>query len=597
MQLDGIDTGKRAIRALKSRQINIKGNSSMKKLKHLLVGTVAVLALGGTAAHAERGTDGDLKALFWQAVSTLNPYLSAGTKEVYASSIVIEPLARYDEKGELVPWLVTEIPTVENGGVAKDLLSMTWKIKPGVKWSDGTAFTAEDVIFTWKYCTAPDGGCAQAAQYEGVKNVEAIDPNTVKITFTEPKPYPYSAFVGAQSPVIQAKQFKDCVGAKAPGCTAANFGPIGTGAFMVADFKPNDVITFKANPNYRDPAKPAFASITLKGGGDAASAARAVLETGEYDYAWNAQVEPEVLQTMLAAGKGRLEISFGTQVERINLNHFNADPSLGAKRSTKEAGPHPSLKDPAVRRALSLAIDRDIIVEAGYGQSGRATCNILPAPEVVASTKNDSWCLKQDIEGANKLLEDAGWKKGSDGIRAKDGVRLSYLYSTSTNSVRQATQELVKAMWAEIGVDAELRNASASVFFGGDPASQDTFQKFYADVEMYTNNFDGTDPEKYMAEWLCDKIPGPANGWQGQNIPRYCNPDYDKLVSELSRTADLDKRAAIAKQLNDMLTEEGAHIALVHRGDQSSFAVTLEGIKMNSWDSQVWNIADWSRKK
>ncbi|RYE62618.1 MAG: peptide ABC transporter substrate-binding protein, partial [Rhizobiaceae bacterium] len=155
----------------------------------------------------------------------------------------------------------------------------------------------------------------------------------------------------------------------------------------------------------------------------------------------------------------------------------------------------------------------------------------------------------------------------------------------------------VKAMWAEIGVDAELRNASASVFFGGDPASPDTFQKFYADVEMYTNNFDGTDPEKYLAEWLCDKIPGPANGWQGQNIPRYCNPDYDKLVGELSRTADLDKRAALAKQLNDMLTEEGAHITLVHRGDQSSFAATLEGIKMNSWDSQVWNIADWSRKK
>jgi peptide/nickel transport system substrate-binding protein len=575
----------------------IKGNISMKNLKLLLAGTVAALALGGTAAQAERGTDGDLKILFWQAVSTMNPYLSGGTKEVYASSMVIEPLARYDEKGELVPTLVTEIPTLENGGVAQDLLSMTWKIKPDVKWSDGTPFTAEDAIFTWKYCTAPDGGCAQAAQYEGVKSVEAPDPHTIKITFTEPKPYPYSAFVGAQSPIIQKKQFENCVGAKAPGCTDANFKPVGTGPFVVKDFKPNDVITLTANENYRDPAKPAFASVTLKGGGDAASAARAVLETGEYDYAWNMQVEPEVLATMMKAGKGTLVTAFGTQVERINLNHYNADPALGAKRSTKEAGPHPSLSDPAVRRALSLAIDRDIIDEAGYGEAGKPTCNIVPGPPAYASTKNDSWCLKQDIEGANKLLEDAGWKKGPDGIRAKDGVRLSFLYTTSTNSVRQATQELVKAMWAEIGVDAELRNASASVFFGGDPASPDTFQKFYADVEMYTNNFDGTDPEKYLAEWLCDKVPGPENGWQGQNIPRYCNPEYDKLVNELSKTADISKREELAKQLNDMLTEEGAHIPLIYRGQISSHSVTLEGVKMNAWDSELWNVADWSRKK
>jgi len=569
----------------------------MKNLKLLLTGTVAAIAFTGSVAHADRATDGDLKILFWQAVSTMNPYLSGGTKEVYASSMVIEPLARYDEKANLVPMLVTEIPTLENGGVAKDMLSITWKLKADVKWSDGTPFTADDVIFTWKYCTAPDGGCAQKAQYQGIKSVEAVDKNTVKVSFEEPKYYPYSAFVGAQSPVIQRKQFENCVGAKAPGCTAANFGPVGTGPFVVKEFKPNDVITLTANTNYRDPKKPAFASVTLKGGGDAASAARAVLETGEFDYGWNMQVEPEVLAKMVAAGKGKLETAFGTQVERIVLNRYNADPSLGAKRSTKEAGPHPSLADPAVRRALSLAIDRTTIVEAGYGAAGKETCNIVPAPAAVASTKNDSWCLKQDIAGANKLLDDAGWKKGSDGIRAKNGVKLNFLYSTSTNSVRQATQELVKAWWAEIGVGAELRNASASVFFGGDPASPDTFQKFYADVEMYTNNFDGTDPEKYLAEWLCDKAPSPSNGWQGQNIPRYCNADYDKGVAELSKTGDPAKRAELAKKLNDMLTEEGAHIPLVHRGQVSSHSLKLAGVRMNGWDSELWNVADWSRAK
>lgn len=568
----------------------------MNTRKLMLAASAAAFALAGAPAMAERGTDGDLKIIFWQAVSTMNPYLSGGTKEVYAASMVIEPLARYDETGNLVPMLAAEIPTVENGGVAADLKSITWKLKPDLKWSDGSAVTAEDAIFTWKYCTAPDGGCAQGAYFEGVTNVEAVDASTIKVSFADPKPYPYSAFVGAQAPIIQAAQFKDCLGIKAPECTAANFGPIGTGPFVVKEFKPNDVVTFEANPNYRDPAKPAFASVTLKGGGDAASAARSVLETGEFDYAWNMQVEPEILAQMMAAGKGKIEVAFGTQVERIDINPYGVDPSLGDKRSTKEAGPHPALSDPAVRRALSIAIDRDIIDEAGYGDNGKPTCNILPAPDIYVSTAVD-WCLKQDIEGANKLLEDAGWKMGSDGIREKDGVKLSFLYQTSTNSVRQGTQSLVKDMWSQIGVSVELRNISANVFFGGDPASPDTFQKFYADIQMYTNNFDGTDPEKYMAGWMCDKIPSPANGWQGENIVRYCNAEYDNLVKELGKTGELEKRAEIAKKLNDMLSNDVAQIPLIHRGQPSAVNNTLVGVKMNAWDSELWNVADWSRAK
>lgn len=568
----------------------------MNTRKLMLAASAAAFALTAAPAMAERGTDGDLKIIFWQAVSTMNPYLSGGTKEVYAASMVIEPLARYDETGALVPMLAAEIPTVENGGVSADLKSVTWKLKPDLKWSDGTAVTADDAIFTWKYCTAPDGGCAQGAYFEGVTNVEAIDASTIKVSFADAKPYPYSAFVGAQSPIIQAAQFKDCLGVKAPECTAANFGPVGTGPFVVNEFKPNDVVTFTANPNYRDPAKPAFASVTLKGGGDAASAARSVLETAEFDYAWNMQVEPEILAQMVAAGKGTIQVAFGTQVERIDLNPFGVDPSLGDKRSTKEAGPHPALADPAVRRALSIAIDRDILVEAGYGANGRPTCNILPAPDIYVS-KNVDWCLKQDIEGANKLLEDAGWKMGSDGIREKDGVKLSFLYQTSTNSVRQGTQALVKDWWSQIGVASELRNVSASVFFGGDPASPDTFQKFYADVQMYTNNFDGTDPEKYMAGWMCDKFPSPANGWQGENIVRYCNPAYDELVKKLGTTSKLEDRAAISIQLNDMLSNDVAQIPLIHRGQPSAVNNTLLGVKMNAWDSELWNVADWSRAK
>ena len=558
--------------------------------------TAAVAALLASPALADRGSDGQLNILYWQAPSILNPFLSGGTKDVESASLVLEPLARYDQDGSMVPWLAAEIPTVDNGGVSADLKSITWKIKPGVVWSDGTPLTAEDAVFTWQYCTAEGGGCQQATAFENVTSVEAVDAGTIKVTFDIAKPFPYGPFVGAQSPIIQKAQFKDCMGAKATECTAQNFGPIGTGPFVVKEFKANDVVVYEANPNYRDPAKPAFQTVLFKGGGDAAAAARSVLETGEFDYAWNMQVEPEILNAMEAKGKGEIVSAYGTSVERFEVNFTNPDPALGDKRSTVEGGPHPFLTDPRVTRALSLAIDRQILVDAGYGAAGQVTCNVLPAPAVYASTAND-WCKGQDIAAANALLDEAGWVRGSDGVRVKDGVRLSMLYQTSTNSVRQGTQALIKQMWAEIGAETELKNISASVFFGGDQSSPDTFQKLYADVEMFTNNFDGTDPQNYMGNWVCKEIPSPANSWLGNNNPRYCNPEYDALFLKLSQTAGLDARAEIAKQLNDMLIDAGALIPLVHRGRVSAKSNTIGGHIMNPWDSELWNIADWYRTK
>ncbi|MEM6742818.1 MAG: peptide ABC transporter substrate-binding protein [Pseudomonadota bacterium] len=566
----------------------------MRTMPKLLAGAAALALLAGPAA-AERGSAGQVNIIYWQAPSILNPFLSGGTKDVESSSLVIEPLARYNEVGEMVPWLVDEIPTVENGGVSEDLTTITWKLSEGILWSDGTPLTAADAVFTAEYCMDPTGGCQQLAAFNDVESVEAVDDLTIKITFTKPKPFPYGPFVGAQSPIIQAAQFADCMGINAPNCTDENFGPIGTGPFVVTDFKPNDVVTFEANPNYRDPAKPAFATVLFKGGGDAASAARSVLETGEFDYAWNLQVEPEILSQMEAAGKGTVISSFGTSVERIHTNFTNPDPSLGDKRSTLEGGPHPFLADPAVTKALSLAIDREILVIAGYGAAGQVTCNVLPNPPAFNSTAND-WCKTQDIEEANRLLDEAGYEMGSDGVRVSpDGDRLSVLFQTSTNSVRQGTQALLKQMWAEIGVETELRNLDASVFFGGDPASPDTFQKFYADLEMFTNSFDGTDPETYMASWKSDDIPSPANGWLGNNIPRFQSEEYDALVQEMSETAGLDARADLAKRMNDMVIQSGAIIPLIHRGGVSAHADTLTGIKMNEWDSELWNIADWGR--
>jgi peptide/nickel transport system substrate-binding protein len=563
--------------------------------KTLLLGAAAAFMLSPVAAMAERGSSGHLNIIYWQAPSTLNPYLSGGTKEVESASLVLESFARFDDTGTMVPWLAAEIPTVENGGVSEDLTQITWTIADGVTWSDGTPLTAADAVFTWEYCTHPEGGCAQASYFDGVESVVAVDDMTVQVNFSAPKPFPYTAFVGAESPIIQAAQFADCLGARAPECTDANFGPIGTGPFVVTDFRPNDVIEFAANENFRFPDRPYFATVTFKGGGDAAAAARSVLETGEFDYAWNLQIDPTILAQMEAQGIGTVVTAFGTSVERIHVNQTNPDPALGDLRSTLEGGPHPFLTDPIIGQAMSMAIDRALLVEVGYGAGGQPTCNVLPAPELYASTANDA-CLVQDIAGANALLDEAGYMDtNGDGIREANGMPISVLYQTSTNAVRQDTQALVKQWWSEIGIDAELRNIDASVFFGGDPASPDTFQKFYADLEMYTNNFAGVDPEAYMANWRCSDIPGPDTQWQGANIQRFCMEEYDALVDEMAVTADLNERGRIAREMNDMIIQSYSIIPLIHRGGVSAHANSLEGIRMSDWDSELWNIMDWRR--
>jgi len=570
------------------------------KLRTLLMGAIATTAFAPLAfadGHTgERGRDGEVKIIYWQAPSILNPYLSGGTKDVESASLVVEPLARYTETGAMVPFLAEDIPTVANGGVSEDLTTITWKIKEGMVWSDGTPLTSADVKFTAEYCMHPEGGCAQAAFFDGVESVEAVDDLTVKVTFNQPKPNPYGPFVGGQSPIIQAAQFADCLGAKAPECTEANFNPIGTGPFVVDDFRPNDVITMSANPNYRDPSKPAFAKLTFKGGGDAVAAGRAVLETGEFDYAWNLQLAPDVIAKMEEGGKGVAIAGFGPLVERIEMNLTNPSPDLPPETRATVAEPHPILSDFKVRKALSMAIDRALLTEVGYGKAGSPTCNLVPAPALYASDNTE--CLTQDIEGAKALLEEAGWTDtDGDGVRDKDGMKLALLYQTSTNAVRQDFQALIKDWWQQIGVETELRNLDASVFFGGDPGSPDTFQKFYADVEMYANTFNGTDPQQYLAAYRCGGEPKPSSQWQGENINRFCDPAYDAMIDELARTGDLEKRGELGRKMNDMLTKDTMTIVpLVNRARVSAHADSLGGVVLNVWDSELWNVADWYRK-
>ena len=273
-----------------------------------------------------------LTLLYWQAPSIPSAYLSAGLKDVDAAAVTLEPLARFDPDGNLVPALAAEIPTAENGSISGDLASITWKLKKDIKWSDGSEMTSDVVVFTWAYCTNADTGCTAENAFDGIAEVEAIDGLTVKITFDAPTPYPYTAFVSSGSPIISRSQFADCVSDAASTCDEQNYSPIGTGPYRIVSFAPNEGASYERNQHYRGD-EPYFDRVELIGGGDALSAASTVLESREADYAWNLQVEPQQLEELETEGNGTVVAAFSSLVERIVLNQTNPDASLGDDRS------------------------------------------------------------------------------------------------------------------------------------------------------------------------------------------------------------------------------------------------------------------------
>nr|WP_041237926.1 peptide ABC transporter substrate-binding protein [Gloeothece citriformis] len=541
--------------------------------------------------------DGEvLRLLYWQAPTILNPHLSTGFKDAEASRITLEPLASYNAQGELIPFLAAEIPTVENGGVAKDGKSVIWKLKQGIKWSDGTPFTAEDVVFTYQFISDPKVGSTNAATYDLVESVEAIDDHTVKVNFKEVNPAWSLPFVGSEGMILPRHVYQDFLGEKARQAPA-NLLPIGTGPYQVVEFKPGDVVVYEPNPNYRAVDQLGFKRIELKGGGDSTSAARAVLQTGEADYAYNVQVEASVLKQLEAGGKGKLVSSFGSLVERILLNHSDPNQAGADGNKSNLKFPHPFFKDEKVRQAFSLAIDRKTLSEQLYGITGKPTSNFIVLPEQYYSPNTN---YEFNLEKANALLDEAGWKDtNGNGIRDKNGVEMQVVFQTSVNPVRQKTQQIVKQGLQSIGVGTELKSVDAGIYFSSDPANNDTVEKFYADMQMFSTGNTSPDPGTYMKTYVCDggkNIPQPDNSWSGDNYSRYCNPEYDKLWQASNQELDEEKRQQLFIKMNDMLVNNVEVIPLVHRADVVAIGNNLEGFELTPWDRNTWNIQDWKRK-
>jgi peptide/nickel transport system substrate-binding protein len=522
----------------------------------------------------QRGAGGDLRILQWQAISMLSPHTATSIKDALGATLVLEPLMFYAPDGTLIANLITEVPSVANGTLAADYSSVTFNLLPGVLWSDGEPFTANDVVFTWQWIADEANNSVSIGYYGGIADITADDELTVTVTYTGPQPTWYLPFTGVEiGAIYPAHVFEGNPDA----ITAFSTNPIGTGPFVVESLVPDDQVIYVANENYREPNKPYFSRVIIKGGGDAASAARAVFQTGEYDFAWNLAVEPEVLNQIAEGENGKLIISPTTNTERLHFNFADPDTEVDGQRAEVNT-PHKFLSDPVVRQAISLAIDRETIANQLYlgGTQEPATMDVLKGVPALESPNN---LLVFDPDEANRLLDEAGWVRDGD-TRSKDGVELRARYVSPVNSVRQKIQAVVKDNLAGIGIEVVLEQTDPNIFFDVTPGNDQSVTKFYSDFLELSSGAESP----------------ASNEWYATNFQRYVNPEYDALLDQVTAEPDPVKAAEMFIQLNDMVVEDNVVISFVNLSDKNGVATWLneENLAPAPFSNAYWNIANWN---
>jgi len=536
-----------------------------------------------------RGGGGALKLLMWQGPTLLNPHFATGTKDIYGARVFYQALAEWDSDANLVPVLAAEIPSVDAGTLARDGRSVVWKLKKDVQWHDGKPFTADDVVFNQEYAADPAAAATTIGSYRDLK-VEKIDSHTVRVVFDKPTPFWADAFVGGRGLIIPKHHFDAYRGAKSRDAPA-NSKPVGTGPYKFVDFSPGDMLRGVINPGYHEPNRPHFDSLEMKGGGDATSAARAVLQAGEYDYAWNLLVEDEILKHLEQAGKGRLVITPQGAIEHILLNAADPWTEVDGERASVKSR-HPVFTDPAVREAFALLVDRASIQEHVFGRTGIATANYLNLPERFRSTNIRA---EFSVDKANRVLDAAGWKRGADGVRAKDGRKMKLVFQTSINATRQKTQAIIKQACQKAGIELELKAVTASVYFSSDPGNPDTNLKFYSDIQMFNYTQGQPDPDTFMNVFCSWEIASKANKWAGRNSSRWSSDEYDRLYRAAESELDPLKRAAMFIRMNDLVVAGGHVIPVVVRPGVSALAQRLRAT-FSGWAGDVFLLQDWYRE-
>ncbi len=527
-----------------------------------------------TSAAVTPKRGGKVVVAYWQSPVQLNYY--AGTQTVVndVNQYVVEGLTNVMPDGTRVPWLAKEVPTLQNGGVSADGKTVTYKLKEGVLFSDGTPLTCDDVVFTWKYIMTPGVGVTSTTGYKDIDSIECPDPLTVVIKFKQV----YAPFLVLFDRAIIPRNAGDLKNAKD---WPYNRKLIGTGPFKIEEWVPDDHITLSRNEKFRDKDRPLLDTLILRYT-PSSDVTLQLLASGDVDVMWN-NTEADIPVLEKSPGV-RIVMVPGASSERLNLNL--AENKEGADPSK----PHPMLSDVRVRQAISLGLNRLRIIDKllfGKAQPGSSELvqGFFSCPEVKP--------YPYDPEKAKQLLDEAGWKPGADGIRTKDGQRLRLKFqTTSGNKLREDSQVLMSEDMKAIGVELFIENAPSSVVLGTWESGA-AIKRGNFDIEMHTTG-PGVDAHGQMfALWHSSQMPT-EKFKSGTNITRYNNPKADEILDKAAGELDPNKRRAMYCQVAQMIYDDASTIYLYARNSINSQRVRVQGnVAGNIWRNIGWDAHNW----
>jgi peptide/nickel transport system substrate-binding protein len=519
---------------------------------------------------------GTLTMVVWQEPEHLNWELGTQTVLGDVADLWAEGLLSTNEKGEWFPVLATEVPTTKNGGISADGKTITYKLRKDVKWQDGTPFTCADLQFTLQVIKTPNSGALHASLFSDVDTVECPDPNTAVIKMKNFFAAWLTLFNGNYLAYIFPKNAGKPEDLKT---WAYNRMPVGTGPFKVTEFVTGDHITLVRNENYWQPGKPYLDKVVVRIVASS-EVAMQLMKNGEADLMWNnTEADIPALEKMTNV---KVFSALQPGGERLILNSTqNADPS-------DNKTPHPILGDVKVRQAIAYGIDKKTIIDKllfGKALPGSSEMNADPF------NCTDIKAYPFDQAKAKQLLDDAGWKAGADGIRAKGTTRLRLKYQTTTgNKLREDSQVLVVENMKAIGVEFYIENQPSSLLLGGWAANSPRKKGNY-DILMYTTN-SSIDPHNQMNTYFNSKsIPSPDNQG-GVNYSRWNDPQTDQLIEKAGSIPDWSQRKDLYCQAAARVVDGATHIYLYQRYKLHSFNVRVQNWIATPWLGPAWNAAD-----
>lgn len=537
--------------------------------------TAATAAPAATPA-PPRG--GSFTFAIWQEPATLYPFHGTQTVISVVLNPVYEGMVNVDTNGDFVADLAKKVPTIQNGGVklTEDgkKMEVTYDLLDGVKWADGQPFTSADVKFTWEAIMKDP----KVTSREGYDKIEAIDtpsPTSVVVKYKEI----YAPYATRFSQIIPKHAFEKDIADPSKSPFART--PIGTGPFKVTEFRTADSIIVERNTNYRDKDRPLLDKIVFRSV-PSREVAIAQLKAGEVDGMWNlleAQVPELERETSI-----KLATIESPTVERLEFNLAKpanpADPKVA----------HPVLGDIAVRKALLLATPKKAIVDKLL--AGKAKPGTSPISQGWAAPRD----LKQDDYDPNKAkqtLDQAGWKPGADGIRAKDGVRASLVITTTTgDKTREQVEQILIDEYKAIGVELKIKNLPSATLFGSWAANAPR-KKGDFDINMYASTPDVDPHSTINLRFHSTNIPRPENNGAGFNYNRFSDPQVDKWIAEAGSIADQDKRKQLYRQVLQRVNDQVLNVWLYDRANIDAFRANVAGYKQNVWDEVTATARDW----